>query len=405
MKYFNKFLVILFLTSCTSGSRTTDADLTTGMVTINLELESLTQISIDSLLSNPRFVPLETNKECVIDKYDDIVIRDSIIFILSNSGKQHAIFAFNLEGRFLFKLDAQGRGPGEYLGITAFSPNTGEEYLEIAAIDIMRYRYDGTHIGNMLNLMEYGTFVDYLHFNGMTYAFAEGMAIQFMSTGKETNAFKVFDKEWNLIQEGFPIDMGITSSPFDIRSKCFFTDSEKAFFSHPISDTIYEINGQSLNPAYLLNFGENGLPYDEKHRLLTLPVNSLGEYQKFFLENKKVVIGPENLGFTDSIIYLNISYGYKDALRDVFYNRTSGNAVVLTSRRLFGPMYPKTIFCSENMFFGIVDAKRIHDISSGKYRTTPEADHSPFSLTFFPELKKVLPEDNMVLVFFDINSF
>ena len=398
-----RYALLLFLLAIITSALRIDTN-DSELVKIGLELKSLKSVNIDSVLINPRFVPLETNKDCIIESYDDIIIVDSTIFILSNSKSQQAIFAFNMKGRFLFKIDSQGRGPDEYLAITAFNVNSKERYIEIAEMKIKKYGFDGKYIGSTLDLMSYGTTSDFLSFNNMRYAFTTGAAIQFQSTGNQTNALSVFDSKWNLVSRGYPVDMGILSSPNSLRSKSFFSDTKNAYFSNAYSDTIYRIQGSKLLPTYKLEYGQNGLSEKEKLRLMTLPFDKLNEFPDYFFANDKVVIGPERLGMTNDFLYFRILYGYRN-VRDVLYNRKNGHAIALDPKRHFGPFYPSEIFVSDNKFFGIVRALGIHEITTGKYNYPESAKSSPFHPKNMSAFKTITPEDNYVLVFFDIKPF
>jgi len=401
MKRYAVQVFLLMIITCALRIDTNDSE----VVKIGLELKSLKSTNIDSVFINPRFVPLETTKDCIIESYDDIVIVDSTIFILSNSKSQQAIFAFNMKGRFLFKIDSQGRGPDEYLAITAFNVNSKERYIEIAEMKIKKYGFDGKYIGSTLDLMSYGTTSDFLSFNNMRYAFTTGAAIQFQSTGKQTNALSVFDSKWNLVSRGYPVDMGILSSPNSLRSKSFFSDTKNAYFSNAYSDTIYRLQGKTLLPKYKLDYGQNGLSEKEKLRLMTLPIDRLNEFPDYFYANDKVVIGPEQLCMADGFLYFHILYGYRNA-RDVFYNRKNGHVVALEIERYRDPFYPETIFFSDNSFFGIVNSLTIHEFQSRKYKNYNDISKgSPFYPTNIPTLGTITPEDNCVLVFFDIKPF
>lgn len=64
-------------------------------------------------------IPLETNLDCLINHIDNLVYKNGTYYILDKTAA--TIFLFDDEGKFLSKLDEKGSGPGEYLGIDAFT--------------------------------------------------------------------------------------------------------------------------------------------------------------------------------------------------------------------------------------------------------------------------------------------
>lgn len=65
---------------------------------------------------------LETTKESLIDKVDKIIFYNDKIFIMDKKISK-AIFVFDLQGKFLFKISNIGKGIGEYITLTDFIVN------------------------------------------------------------------------------------------------------------------------------------------------------------------------------------------------------------------------------------------------------------------------------------------
>lgn len=61
-----------------------------------------------------KFIVLESKKNSLIGKIDNLQIKDSVIYILDNT-YSNALSAFSLSGEFKFKIKQIGRGRGEYL--------------------------------------------------------------------------------------------------------------------------------------------------------------------------------------------------------------------------------------------------------------------------------------------------
>lgn len=78
---------------------------------IDLDKNVQKEILFSSFVDLISYIPLETTDDCLIGKIHDIIISDSIIFVLN--GEQNCVFFFNREGKFLRKIDKPGSEPGE----------------------------------------------------------------------------------------------------------------------------------------------------------------------------------------------------------------------------------------------------------------------------------------------------
>ena len=105
-------------------------------------------IDLDSIFENFRYVKLETTEISLIGNYDKILIENDIIFILDKSNLQQSIFSFDMKGKFLFKVNARGRGPGEYLEISDFYVDKELKYIGVLfRSKILKYNFKGEFIG------------------------------------------------------------------------------------------------------------------------------------------------------------------------------------------------------------------------------------------------------------------
>lgn len=74
------------------------------------------------------YIPLQTTDRSLMEgSVRRVLLREKTIYL--SNGKN--IMCFDIEGRFLFKLDKQGRGPGEYTIIFDFDVDSDNKYLII----------------------------------------------------------------------------------------------------------------------------------------------------------------------------------------------------------------------------------------------------------------------------------
>jgi hypothetical protein len=96
-------------------------------VPIVIDMDS---VKSDSLkLSHIRYVPLETSEECLIGHAYKTLIRNDKIYI-ADFYTAMALFVFDMDGKFLFKISKRGQGPGEYASFRDFDIQTnGDIYM------------------------------------------------------------------------------------------------------------------------------------------------------------------------------------------------------------------------------------------------------------------------------------
>lgn len=95
---------------------------TVSMRTIDVEITNSVYDHLDEWLEADRYVRLPT--EPLIAEIRDIHVEDDKIFV---HDKMHRLLCYDMDGEFLWKIDALGPGPGEYAGISHFAVNPDEK--------------------------------------------------------------------------------------------------------------------------------------------------------------------------------------------------------------------------------------------------------------------------------------
>jgi hypothetical protein len=87
---------------------------------------------LSDVAENIDYVPLETKQECLIGHIHNFSVTDNGKFYVNQIGR--GILAFDSTGKFLYKLDNEGRGPGEYGRIIDFDVSRDDKYLVILTL-------------------------------------------------------------------------------------------------------------------------------------------------------------------------------------------------------------------------------------------------------------------------------
>lgn len=141
MKLLHSFL-ILFSTcyiACTNDN------INKNQIDINLDEGQINQVFYSSFVDSIEYIPLETTDDCLIGKIRDIIISDSVMFILND--ERSSIFIYDKNGKYLRKIMRKGDGPGEYGVINQMSYNKYRNSISISSNNLKIIEYDS--YGNM----------------------------------------------------------------------------------------------------------------------------------------------------------------------------------------------------------------------------------------------------------------
>lgn len=133
--YFLSLVTLLVLGGC---AKKTDA-----LVTINVNHPDQTvEMKVSDLISDPEYIPLETNDSCLIRNGATFYATDD--YIVSIARRQ--IYLFDRRtGRFVREIGKAGEGPNDYLMVTRVLPVDNERKTIAAggAKGLLRYDFEG----------------------------------------------------------------------------------------------------------------------------------------------------------------------------------------------------------------------------------------------------------------------
>lgn len=364
---------------------------------INLDFDRIPGFQFDSLFTNPTFVILENISNKFIESFDDIKLKGDTIYILSRSMNQKAIFAFNLNGHFLFEIDAKGYGPGEYPDIHDFYVNSDSQTVGVLGNSkIFEYNFRGEYTGNTYDLSSQALFgIHYQNGHYYTISFKD----LYEAKKSDINVFAQFDSYWNLSFQDISINRQIVE--FNSGKNPYIPyDKQGIYFSFFANEFIYEVCENYLKPIYTLDFGKYSLSKTKKSEFLRL-----GGYNKviydYFSKNNKVGFGIDRFYITEKYILLKVPVA--NYIRYVLYDREKHATCYLESLTTFGNLYPQNIYLIENRFFGVIDASYIQ-ILQEQMKLSKIESKSQFSPDNFEYFNTLSGNDNPVIVFFDIKK-
>ncbi len=222
--------------------------------------EATEEVKLSEIADSVKCIKLETGPECVMGKLHSIIIKRKYIYAWDAS--QQTVFVFNRNGKFVAKLDKQGRGPDEYLHIGAVFIDEDEEYVDIINsvsdnTSIMRY-------SNLtFNLLEKQPMpkisANTCRRMGDTYYFAT-QQIENRVDGNNTNAGILVVKDGKV--EGALFDKQIVThnSSFSPNSESFtINNNNELFVSVMYDNTFYQLDDMNAYPRFTIDFGKHGI--------------------------------------------------------------------------------------------------------------------------------------------------
>jgi hypothetical protein len=269
------------------------------------------RVYLDELVGNVRYVPLETNNECIIGEIEKIVADSNNYYILDF---QEKLFVFNsITGKNKFTLNKQGKGPGEYVDIVDFtiSPDGKIVINDSGLRKLLVYEESGHFIKEIdlsfgvlsLNFFNENTLILY-------------SPHQFSENNRPFVAFLDLSSEKIISKIEFSSN---TTSNSRYISPCDFSQvGNKSYIKIPFGDTIYSIEGTDIIPNRYLDFSNNRIP-EELYSDIERYHKSRNDYIEWS-------------DYTESSNYFFFTVRFENELKRVILNKITGEHILIDSK-------------------------------------------------------------------------
>ena len=243
-----------FLISCSNANTPQERRDTEDVKRLVINKENAGILDFTGFFNPPEFIPLETNQYSIFTAWNQVVITDSIIFIVPQSNQiPNGVLMFSRAGNFRNSIFEYGRGPGEYISLPFIFVE--ESLSQILFYDVMNYTF---------GWMDYsGKFLKKIKVQGLA---GKNIYVH-PKTGKillDTSAggvikdsiyhhcqLVIFDpktKKYNAIREMPHYENWLSATGFSKYADCIY-------FKPTSWDTIYSIGEQDMSPKYIFDFG------------------------------------------------------------------------------------------------------------------------------------------------------
>jgi hypothetical protein len=343
------------------------------LIRVKGDLTKIGPKKMSEIISDIRYLPLETNSECLIG-YMNVKVFDKNIIIKCND-EGDGIYRFSDQGKFLNKIGNKGRGPEEYV-------DDKEVHLIRDTIFVVS-NFSNTIICYSLE----GKFLKryHLNLNGDPASIVNlpdnSYMVALSSTSKSGRLIKTNSSFQSI--SGFFKDLPVRYSPYPLP---LTKSNNRILYFYTVSDTIYDVSCGNPLPYIFIDFGKNKKP----NGFVSKPGDSKDDYEYPIITN----LGASNDFLNLLYFYMperltwNVLYRFKDEkvvqFTDLINDVDNGSNI---------EGYVK--LTNDNQIIVPLHATTIIDRYS-KMTKTEKSD--PKSRRFIEIASKISPESNPVLM-------
>ena len=332
------------------------------------------------LFSEIKYVPLETNKNCLIDNWWSVYVTDDFIISIGDE-----IYVFNREtGSFLKKLGNKGNGPNEYQKtITKNSFNGLNNSVFVKKEKYWLELFIDDSVPVKINMPELGI----VDFEGVFSISAIDNFIQtgtnkyfaFLNNHNGSSKLKalLFDKNGSVLNT-YPNYLKYKNDPKMMMKApgIYYRYQDDYFFKELFNDTIFKIKDIRLEAAYWFNLGKYKQDYEDQEV----------KYRNTYINIEKV-FESDNYIFFDYWINHKYYCGYYDKRKrnsiilDNKDNETgfvndfdfigSFHPISITNRQELIGILPSSVVCSSNSNMAIKKNKHLQKLTNITLESNP----------------------------------
>lgn len=305
----NRFIFLIFTVLTTSCFKEKVND-----KQINFSFSKQSKETIAGIVKNYTIIPLETIDDIYLTNARKILMKDDKIYILDIMGRRHQIYIFNDQGKFVSKINSQGRGGKEYQSISDFDIHPNKEVISIldpGLRKLMNFNLNSEY-QNEQKLDCWAKEFKYMNNNKhIYYVFTTKSSKSANGVG---NDMYIYDDDFRLIYSALPFDkpLGMAiGNGINLMSIAGGVNYYK-----PNSNIIYSIGFDSLSIKYNLHFPFDVLPGEEIENAFLRGKNILHKYvynviyieaantiYTLFMHNKEVYFGIYGKQSKESLVF------------------------------------------------------------------------------------------------------
>jgi hypothetical protein len=379
----SKFLIIIMIVFSSCGRHdSTKKNITNSLLVVDLLSKPESVISrISEIASDVEYIPIQTTSSSLLKSITKIVTVSGRIYIRNNYDE---ILCFDSEGKFLYSLNKNGRGPGEFAFISDFDvSDDGKTIVVLSGGILLKFTDSGTGFvfDNSINLNHSSK---YDIASPRTISLIPGTSNMLISNDPSTGKEKTLSVLINNIGDTLHFKPNCymydkTNKHFQMTNESLQYDFENdVYFKEEFSDTVFSVNKGSnmFYPKLILDShgkgSSPGLRYNQEYS-----ASIGGGYYWVYniMESKRYIIYWLEHGMTRVKLLYDKSAGKKYSLKS--------NDPVGSDAHVFNPTCSLTddinsgppldpVFVNGNVIYAIVEAMNLKKyVESLEYKNRP----------------------------------
>ncbi len=405
IKYLIVFVAsILLLLSCYKQNKLTPS----GEINITIDVNPnnvLNQLKASELFSDISYIPLETNNNSLVGNISKLIKYKDRFYITDND-ITHSIFCFSETGKFLFKINRVGTGPGEYVNLSDFSIDYDQNKLLVydnSMKRILHFSLNGDYVESHainFHLFRFSYIANgyFAFYNDFTKSNKE-----LLNKGVYPNLI-ITDRDYKIVKTGMNYSEDVNFSAIPMLPQCFNRyDSKTISLISSLNDTIYHISDTALTYHLNINF-KNNQRREIIYNMMNDPDLEIDAITNFIQDNNICDI----FFFVESKQKVFFVYSISSDTHYVFYDKNTKELkdVVFKSGRDFpiindidGSGFTMPIISDGNLFYGIVSPDELF-----KLQDEVLYSNAPNKQRIRELLKQVLEDDNPIIAIITPNN-
>ena len=276
------------------------------MPVLNIEegLKNQKKLFLSDIADSISYIKLETSPECLIGNGTAFIRKDKVFV---STIKPARVLVFDTQGKYLYKIDKQGQGPGEYTALFQFTiSNSGKRmaFTDIATRDIFMFDGNGNYVNKTSSTWMWHSGMFFKNDNELiictTEMLNQGPEFPVILSYSNDLALRdtILTKEW----------VGTETQPFAFMGNTlsFYRFKNKFYYKESTVDTLFELDKNfNFHPKYIFDVGTKGMSLDEAHS----PDREAFYFMHSFYETKQ---------------YLSFVVTYKNEMILMAYDKSKG---------------------------------------------------------------------------------
>jgi hypothetical protein len=212
-----------------------------------VNLDSPTRMPLSDYFESIALIPLETKDDVLIAQLSKLLYHEDRFYVLDK--RQSIVFIFDGDGRYLFKIDRRGQGPGEYPFLSDMQINPSTNHLDLLCAMGFLYEYDLS--GRFIRTHHVTT--DYLRATHEFIPLNENTVFFFAAFHHPYRGVWYNLSKKEIAKETYQENQ-ILGSMFN--NSCFYFYNQSWYFYRPFDRQIFRVENENMPVAYTWDFGK-----------------------------------------------------------------------------------------------------------------------------------------------------